>query len=382
MLEYFIDNDTTDLGILSILEAVNLIQKVNPQELKKRDVILMLKQVDTKRIGQLCYHSLAKKIIEFVQKNNSLLAICRRILSACIRKGPPLNNVNGFKQAFMAKDGKVTVSKFRMKLLEILPGLFESELKIIESEFTSVEVGKIDIKRFADELFSPELSKVSIGVSEYKKTKKEAPTSTTIGSTQQALKGKLEETKKENECLKKENAALYQRIAKIEKLSSESKTGFSKAVGKARPDIAQNEYSAKIVELERNNYELQKKVDIELKPLIEKYKIDCEKLKSDIKFLKLENLRLQSQIEKLLRKPMDGVEKQHELDNIKDTKISEQDKKIQELLKQIKQLEEKGFKLEQQKLELLFEKENFDLERARMERRIKDLEGYQAENKY
>eukprot|EP00826_Nyctotherus_ovalis_P029376 TRINITY_DN23201_c0_g1_i1.p1 TRINITY_DN23201_c0_g1~~TRINITY_DN23201_c0_g1_i1.p1 ORF type:complete len:157 (+),score=58.08 TRINITY_DN23201_c0_g1_i1:71-541(+) len=142
-----------------------------------------------------------------------------------------------------------------------------------------------------------------------------------------------------------------------------------------------NEDSARILELEKSNYELMKKIDTDFKPQIERYKSSIENLKSEVKVLKLENLKYQSQLEKLLKKPLDGVEKKHELDYMRENKIAEQEKKIAQLSEELTKAEQKGFELQQSKQELLYEKENFALERSRLERRIKDLELFLSETK-
>jgi len=381
VFSYFLENDLHN-GILSYSEAIELLLKVNSNELRRNDINLLLKELDTQNVRQFCCHSLPRRIVELAQDNASISAVLRRIMSACTRKGPPLNNVNGFKQSFIGKDhyGRIATSRFRARLLEIVPGLVDSELKILETEFSSIDSGKIDLKRFAEALFSSELRKQStILISDPKKTRKESISERSEHTSQQGLKGKIEELKKENDYLKREINALTQKIAKLEKTTTGSKIEYRSSLGRSEQGIPKEmlQYSERISELEKNNYELLKEIDTKYKPLIGKYKETEERLKIDMKYLKLENLKLQSQIERMLKKTMDNVDKKHELDYIRDTKISEQDKKIQSLTDEVKKAEERTFDLEQKLLDLQFEKENFDLERSRMERRIKDLELFQ-----
>jgi len=420
LMEIFAEQDYQLCGLTSIPGALNTIIKQFGKEVKKADISMLLKDLEIpNNKGLFCYHSLAHRIYELAQINSTHSAILKRILSVATRKGAPLNNPSGFKQLFTNadKDGKITFERFRIHLQSIISGLSKEELQILENAYCPKDAPKkvLDLKIFCDELFSPDLRKTQLVQPNFEQTKlqhslKQTSKKDTIiqkepeksymsgfGNTatqmqQVAFKGKLEDLKKDNENLKRENYALSQRISMLE---SSEKSGLKQEFGLMKSEVNQSktidtkpkidtnttkQYSAKITELESTNYELMKKIDTEYKPNIAKYRQEIEKLKADIKFLKLDNLKFESQIEKMLKKNMDGVEKKHELEFIKDTKIAEQQKKITDLSAEVQKLEEKIFGLEQTKLELQFEKENFDLERSRLERRIKDLEQFQAES--
>ena len=328
---------------------------------------MLLQELDSRNIGHYCYHALVRKLADYSQDSKPD-AVMRRIISICIRKGAPMNNAGGFRQAVggMDKEGKVSGARFRSQIQSLIPGMSEDELNGLEGAFRGRD-GRVDMKTFTEELFSPELRKPapassSAGLttlSEYgkkgRKDVKEQMEKTSMAG--QALRGKLEELKKETETLKKENNVLNQRIAVLERSKPElgirpmefkEKTKAGTLSKKDEYNLAQ--YSAKIAELEGKNYELLKKIDTEYKPQIGKQRTDIEKLKVDIKFLKLDNLKLESQVEKMLKKPMDGTEKRNELEYLKDMKIKEQEKKIDELLQEVKKLEERTFALEQSKL--------------------------------
>jgi len=336
--------------------------------------------MDLYRIRQFCYHWLAKKIFEVGWDDSGLVEIYKKILNACDRKGTSINTRSGFQKAFVGKTGNAQLgpSQFKSILSGIAPSLLNSEFRTLEDRFKG-ENGRIQLNAFIEELFALEGRKDS-SAAEYTKIRKDSASTPT---QQKSVKGKLEEVKKENETLKRENCALLEKIAKLEKDIANSKTilGKSMNVSYKQSHISSNEDSTRILELERNNYELLKRIDTDFKPQIERYKINIENLKSDIKVLKLENLKYQSQIEKLLKKPMDAVEKKHELDYMRENKIAEQEKKIAQLTEEVHKLEQKGFDLQQSKQELQYEKENFALERSRLERRIKDLEHFLAESK-
>jgi chromosome segregation ATPase len=338
---------------------------------------VLLEDMDLYRIRQFCYHWLTKRIFEIGWDDSGLIETYKKILNVCNRKGSSLNTRSGFQKAFAGKTGNAQLgpSQFKSILSGIAPSLLNSEFRTLEERFKG-ENGRIQLNAFIDELFALEGSSAV----EYTKIRKESASTPTH---QKSIKGKLEEVKKENETLKRENIALLEEVNKLKKTIANSKTTFGKAMDMSckGTHISSNEDSRRILELEKNNYELLKKIDTDLKPQIERYRASIESLKSEIKVLKLENLKYQSQVEKLLKKPMDGVEKKHELDYMRENKIVEQEKKIAQLVDELHKLEQKSFDLQQSKQELQYEKENFALERARLERRIKDLEHFLAETK-
>lgn len=382
LLEHFTEQDANSMGILSYIDALNALLKIPVRGLRKSEVLVLLRDLDVYRMRQFCYHFLAKKIFEVGWDGSGLAEIYRKILNACNRKGTSLNTRSGFQKAFAAKTGNAMLgpSQFKSTLSDIAPSLLNSELRTLEDRFKG-EKGRIQLDSFIDELFASEGRKGS-SIAEYSKVRKES-ISGPAGAQQKSLKGKLEEVKKENEVLRRENYALLEKVAKLEKAVASAKTTLGRPVdaGYKAVRAGSNEDSARILELEKNNYELMKKIDTDFKPQIERYKSSIENLKSEVKVLKLENLKHQSQLEKLLKRPMDGVEKKHELDYMRENKLAAQEKKIVQLGEELARAEQKVFELHQTKQELMYEKENFALERSRLERRIKDLELFLSEAK-
>ncbi len=340
--------------------------KLPVKDLKRADLQIMLQELDVKGIGHYCYHALVRKLADFAQDSKPD-ALMRRIISICVRKGAPLNNPAGFKQAVGGadKEGRVAAARFRSQIQSLIPGMSEDELNGLEGAFRGRD-GKVDMRTFAEELFNPDLRKPTLSgaapsLADYgkkgRRDVREQMEKTSV--TGQALRGKLEELKKDNEALRKENNVLNQRIGTLERNKTElgarpmefreGKTRLG-TVPQRKDELNLAQYSAKVAELEGKNYELLKKIDTEYKPQIGKQRADIEKLKVDIKFLKLDNLKLESQVEKMLKKPMDGTEKRNELEYLKDMKLREQEKKIEELTQGVKKLEERAFALEQSKL--------------------------------
>ena len=268
-LTLYDDSELYKNGILNTNEAVKIISKLRSRELKKPDILVMLKEFDIENIGMFCCHTLGRRIVELAEDKSSLAAILKRILSACMRKGPPLNNVNGFIQTFAGRgsNGQMSLSRFKIRLMELVPGFIDSEIKVIELEYQSMISGNLDIEKLAEALFSPELKK-TFKATDYKRTKTEFVVDKGASIQTQALKGKLDEVKRDNEHLKLENNALMEKIAKMEKMAAVPKFDINKSIEQHNVDDTSEllQYSAKMAELEKTNYDLMRKIDANYKP--------------------------------------------------------------------------------------------------------------------
>lgn len=338
------------------------------KDITRNELQLLIEELDIKGVRHFCIHSFTNILNEFAQEELPE-AVLRRVSKLCIRKGATLNNPTNFRNAFdgVDKEGKLATVRFKSHLQTLIPGLNEQELGSLEKAFGSAE-GKIDVKTLSEELFAERqrkpvpISKMATIGPEIQKVRKEADSQINkTAITTQALKGKIDELKKENEKLNKRNQDLMKAIEKLEKskvASMSRPSGIIREQQLKKETIAEKEdfnfleNSQRIAELETKNMELLKKIETEYKPQITKQKSELEKLKGDVKFLKLDNLKLESQIEKMLKKPLDNIEKKNELDYLKEIKIKEQQNKIEEYEQEIQRLNDKFFNLEQSNLVL------------------------------
>jgi hypothetical protein len=362
------------------------ILSLNIQGVRKNDVQTMLQDLDVANAGHFCYHVLATKLGELAQdpKHEALL---RRIASICMRKGAPYNTLLGLRQSFTGidKDGRLPMPRFRSHLQSIVSGLNEAELGSLEVQYRLLE-NKIDVKRFVEELFAahsrkplqrdrlaspapgpapspasaPLASGIEAAATLAKSIHDPEPGLDRIAALSQIQQRQIAQLKEDNSTLQKENKELQQRISQLERMKPDaqakpaelrdSRVERSKRESGKREEGTLVQYSAKVAELEAKNFQLMRQLETECKPQVTRHKADIEKLKSDIKYLKLENLKLESQIEKMLKRPMDNVEKKNELDALHDTKLKEQQTHLNEALQDKQALEARILALEQSKL--------------------------------
>lgn len=110
-----------------------------------------------------------------------------------------------------------------------------------------------------------------------------------------------------------------------------------------------------------------------------------ERLTERNKTLQDDVRRLNEQIGRILNRPeaMGDVEKREELEFHRERRIQELEREIQAREARELEMNDQIFKQEERLLDLKFQKETFDLQYARLQKRITDLEHYKlASSKY
>lgn len=87
-----------------------------------------------------------------------------------------------------------------------------------------------------------------------------------------------------------------------------------------------------------------------------------------------------SEIQQLIGRPMDQLVRREEREEQRQKQIDELSNENQTMEQQVQQLRDKLFKAEERLLDLKFEKETFDLQYARLQKRITDLEQYKFQS--
>jgi predicted RNase H-like nuclease (RuvC/YqgF family) len=83
-----------------------------------------------------------------------------------------------------------------------------------------------------------------------------------------------------------------------------------------------------------------------------------------------EKLNLRNQINRLLAQPLDNIQKREELELTRQLRIDELEQKNQNLDQVNADLNQQLYKAEEKLLDLKFEKETYDLQYARLQKRI------------
>lgn len=131
--------------------------------------------------------------------------------------------------------------------------------------------------------------------------------------------------------------------------------------------------------------ELEKHVAVNLKAEIQRQLRDNEKLTEKNKALTEDVKRLNEQINRILTRPqaLSDIDKREEAEFFRERRIQELEREIQAREARESELSEQQFRQEERILDLKFQKETFDLQYARLQKRITDLEQYKlASSKY
>ena len=115
---------------------------------------------------------------------------------------------------------------------------------------------------------------------------------------------------------------------------------------------------------------------VTLKAEITKISTEKDQLDEKLKDKNDEIARLNNTIQRLFARPMDSIEKREEMELQKQFKINELEEIIATLEKDKLNLQEELYKANETNLSLKFEKETYDLQYARLQKRIKDLDQY------
>jgi DNA repair exonuclease SbcCD ATPase subunit len=85
-------------------------------------------------------------------------------------------------------------------------------------------------------------------------------------------------------------------------------------------------------------------------------------------------------MQQLVGRPMDPLTQREEREDQKSKQIDSLANENVELNLEVKELTDKLFRTEERLLDLKFEKETFDLQYARLQKRITDLENYKLQS--
>lgn len=115
---------------------------------------------------------------------------------------------------------------------------------------------------------------------------------------------------------------------------------------------------------------------VTLKAEITKISTEKDQMEEKLRDRNDEIARLNNTIQRLFARPMDNIEKREEMELQKQFKINELEDIITNLEKEKADLQEELYKANETNLSLKFEKETYDLQYARLQKRIKDLDQY------
>jgi len=104
---------------------------------------------------------------------------------------------------------------------------------------------------------------------------------------------------------------------------------------------------------------------------------DKEKVEDKLKLSKSQLRQKQDEIDRLVAyRPTDDIGARETQEYTKQKQIEMLQDQLTAYEKESREMQEKMFKTEERCLDLKFEKENFDLQYARLQKRITDLENY------
>lgn len=135
-----------------------------------------------------------------------------------------------------------------------------------------------------------------------------------------------------------------------------------------------------IYHMQQVNQALNKTVQVDLKAELGKTMQEKEILEQKYK-VSLEKIRAKTiEINQLVGKPMDQLARREEREELRQKQIEEMSKDNTDLQETQRLTLDRLFKAEERLLDLKFEKETFDLQYARLQKRITDLENYKLQS--
>lgn len=211
-----------------------------------------------------------------------------------------------------------------------------------------------------------------------------------------ALQQQIEESKKETQAAEKQAHHWQETASRLEKeknaiqarlVDFNAKPPKAQAVesnGQAQIELIQ-QLKDQIFHLQEERTKLEKTVAVELRSEMKRRLFEQEKIQDKNKHLQEDVRRLQEQIERILRRaePLNATEKREEMEFYRERRIQELENELLERDRTEQGLNEQLFKADEKILDLKFEKETFDLQFARLQKRNTDLEQYKlASAKY
>jgi len=122
------------------------------------------------------------------------------------------------------------------------------------------------------------------------------------------------------------------------------------------------------------NTKLRKTIEVTFKAEVSRLSAEKEQLEEKLRDTQDERARLQTQFNRLVGQPLGTVEKREALELSRQMRINELEQQLEESDKTRTEAQDHLFKAEEKLLDLKFEKETFDLQYARLQKRIQDLE--------
>lgn len=201
----------------------------------------------------------------------------------------------------------------------------------------------------------------------------------------EALKSEIEEKNREIEGLRREVKDCHDRYHRLDEAKKNLETRLVDKHSKP-PRETQNESAAysqaqqlaqlkdQLFHQQEENLKLRRTIEVTMKAEVGRLSTERDQLEEKLRDAQDDKARLQTQINRLVGTPMDAVDKREALELSRQMRISQLEGELEESEKQRVEVQDKLFKAEEKLLDLKFEKETYDLEYARLQRRIQQLQ--------
>lgn len=201
----------------------------------------------------------------------------------------------------------------------------------------------------------------------------------------EVLKSEIEDKNREIDGLKAEVKDALDRSRRLERDKESLQTRL--VDGQSKPpketqveamNFSQAQELAKVKDQlwaqQQENTNLRKTIDVNLRAEISKLSTEKDKLLEKVEDLTNDKTRLQGRFDRLVGQPTDNIDKREALELSRQLQVGELTKQRDEAEQEKQELREALFKAEEKLLDLKFEKETFDLQYARLQKRIQELE--------
>lgn len=222
------------------------------------------------------------------------------------------------------------------------------------------------------------------GQSSYEAEKKFART---IEALKQEIEDKNKTIKTQADGIKEANARLQRKESENNDLQAKLINRNDKPPQQIK-DKSEQEFSVEenmklkdqIFHLQNVNSELTKSVQVKLKIELAQLMQEKEKAEEKLKLARTQLRQKQDEIDRLINyRPTDDVATREASEYSKQKQIDMLTDELATFEKDNRDMQEKMFRTEERLLDLKFEKETFDLQYARLQKRITDLENYKLQ---
>jgi len=414
-------NDYSSDGLVTVSELESILTSL---AIPKNEIQIFLGHMDRRTRGMVAYDRMFKKVEETLPTASKIDALLTRLSKTARSQAIHLEEI--FSSQDRSRQGKIPAATFKKTLKHVNLGVTDHEIDTIFNAVDDNYGNQLDYKRFINILqdvlkgrdihdrvacrpvevsAKPETSQArskTLGGTQGAKLgsatlgpRSDAPSEAKLRQKINVLNNQVSDMKQE--ISEKERSVKHWK-AQFQKVDTQLREAENRTLNTASRSAAVNrntsnqDPSNKLPPLEKlENYQevcdelyslqvkmsdYEKRVETELKPSLDRTKVEKKELESQLKMKNLDILKLEGKVDALMKKNFDKFGFNEEVQHGHAMKLKAVEEQEQALSGKEKELDGKLLELQQQNMELRFEQQNHEMLYGRLLKRISDLENY------